>query len=55
MDDEPVLSIGHAPSAVKRLYRFLDKPFFHKARWEFDLKEFGGEHAGWPAATMRSA
>jgi hypothetical protein len=28
------------------LYRFLDKRFFHRDRWEFDLKEFAWEHAG---------
>jgi hypothetical protein len=31
---------------AKRLYRFLDKRFFHKPRWEFDLKAFAWEHAG---------
>ena len=31
---------------AKRLYRFLDKRFFHRDRWEFDLKEFAWEHAG---------
>ena len=31
---------------AKRLYRFLDKRFFHRGRWEFDLKEFAWEHAG---------
>src|ERR1019366_1624115 len=30
----------------KRLYRFLDKRFFHRRHWEFDLKEFAHEHAG---------
>ena len=31
---------------AKRLYRFLDKRFFLKKRWEFDLKEFCWEHIG---------
>lgn len=31
---------------AKRLYRFLDKRFFHRNRWEFDLKEFAWEHIG---------
>ena len=31
---------------AKRLYRLLDKRFYHKARWEFDLREFACEHVG---------
>ncbi len=31
---------------ARRLYRFLDKRFFRRERWEFDLKEFACEHAG---------
>ena len=31
---------------AKRLYRFLDKRFFQRSRWEFNLKEFAWEHAG---------
>ena len=31
---------------ARRLYRFLDKRFFHRPHWEFNLKEFGWEHAG---------
>ncbi|MHC1767497.1 MAG: replication initiator protein A [Verrucomicrobiia bacterium] len=31
---------------ARRLYRFLDKRFFRRDRWEFDLKEFACEHAG---------
>ncbi len=31
---------------AKRLYRFLDKRFYHRDRWEFDLKEFSFEHVG---------
>ena len=33
-------------SIAKRLYRFLDKRFFHRARWEFNLKEVSWEHVG---------
>ncbi|MHB1785277.1 MAG: replication initiator protein A [Acidimicrobiales bacterium] len=33
-------------SVSKRMYRFLDKRFYHRARWEFDLKEFAREHIG---------
>ena len=33
-------------SVSKRMYRFLDKRFYHRARWEFDLKEFAHEHIG---------
>ena len=28
------------------MYRFLDKRFYHKSRWEFDLTEFACEHIG---------
>lgn len=31
---------------AKRLYRFLDKRFFHRKRWEFNLKEVSWEHIG---------
>lgn len=33
-------------AAAKRMYRFLDKRFYHKPRWEFDLHEFACEHVG---------
>ena len=33
-------------AVAKRLYRFLDKRFFHRRHWEFDLREFAHEHAG---------
>ena len=33
-------------AAAKRMYRFLDKRFYHKSRWEFDLVEFAFEHIG---------
>lgn len=31
---------------AKRLYRFLDKRFFRRSRWEFDLHVLACEHAG---------
>ncbi len=33
-------------SISKRMYRFLDKRFFHKPSWTFDLHEFAYEHVG---------
>jgi Replication initiator protein A len=34
-------------SAVsKRIFRFLDKRFYHRPAWEFDLREFAFEHVG---------
>lgn len=30
----------------KRVYRFLDKRFYLRSDWEFDLKEFAFEHVG---------
>lgn len=30
----------------KRMYRFLDKRFYHKGRWEFDLRVFACEKCG---------
>lgn len=33
-------------SIAKRLYRFLDKRFFYRDRWEFNLKEVSWEHVG---------
>jgi hypothetical protein len=33
-------------SVAKRMYRFLDKRFWVKPRWEFDLKDFAFEHIG---------
>lgn len=35
-----------ASSIAKRLYRFLDKRFYHRKRWDFDLKEVSWEHIG---------
>jgi hypothetical protein len=37
---------GLKSSVAKRIYRFLDKRFFHRRHWEFDLKEFAWEHIG---------
>ena len=31
---------------AKRLYRLLDKRFYHKPTWEFDLRELACEHVG---------
>ena len=31
---------------AKRMYRFLDKRFYHRIRWEFDLQAFACEHIG---------
>jgi len=33
-------------SVAKRVFRFLDKRFYHRRRWEFDLEEFAFEHVG---------
>ncbi|MCX6917618.1 MAG: hypothetical protein NT167_32055, partial [Verrucomicrobia bacterium] len=33
-------------AVAKRLYRFLDKRFFHKRRWDFNLNELAWEHVG---------
>lgn len=33
-------------AVTKRLYRFLDKRFFHRPRWEFHLQELCWEHVG---------
>jgi hypothetical protein len=35
-----------ASPITKKLYRFLDKRFYHKARWEFDLRDLACEHIG---------
>ncbi len=37
---------GLRSAIAKRLYRFLDKRFFRRHRWEFDLKELGWNHVG---------
>ncbi|MEJ7637344.1 MAG: plasmid replication initiator TrfA [Singulisphaera sp.] len=33
-------------SVAKRMFRFLDKRFYHRRRWEFELREFAFEHIG---------
>lgn len=33
-------------ATAKRMYRFLDKRFYHKPHWEFELAEFACEHIG---------
>jgi hypothetical protein len=33
-------------AVAKRLYRFLDKRFYHRKQWEFDLRELCFEHVG---------
>lgn len=37
---------GLDSAVARRLYRFLDKRFFHRPRWEFDLQELAWEHVG---------
>lgn len=36
--------LNHA--AAKRMYRFLDKRFYHKSLWKFHLAEFACDHIG---------
>jgi hypothetical protein len=38
--------LGLKTSTAKRMYRFLDKRFYLKRRWEFDLKDFALTHVG---------
>jgi hypothetical protein len=38
--------LGLAHPTAKRMYRFLDKRFYHRDRWEFDLEEFVLDHIG---------
>jgi hypothetical protein len=44
LDIDAYFSFGS--SIAKRMYRFLDKRFWVKPRWEFDLKDFAFEHIG---------
>ena len=37
---------GLQSAVARRLYRFLDKRFFQRDRWEFDVKELAWEHVG---------
>ena len=41
---EAYFSLEHPSS--KRLYRFLDKRFYHRAEWVFDLREIAFERVG---------
>ena len=38
--------LGLVHPTAKRMYRFLDKRFYHRDRWEFDLEEFVLDHIG---------
>jgi hypothetical protein len=38
--------VGNFRAIAKRMYRFLDKRFYHRGRWEFDLRTFACEHIG---------
>jgi hypothetical protein len=38
--------LGLTSATAKRVYRFLDKRFYHGPRWEFDLDEVAFEHVG---------
>jgi hypothetical protein len=40
------LCMGLSNSTAKRMYRFLDKRFYHSPDWTFDLKELAHEHIG---------
>jgi hypothetical protein len=40
------LCMGLSNSTAKRMYRFLDKRFYHKPDLTFDLKELAHEHIG---------
>ena len=40
------LCMGLKNSTAKRMYRFLDKRFYHKSDITFDLKEFAHTHVG---------
>ena len=38
--------LGLTLPTAKRIYRFLDKRFYHRSSWTFDLKEFALDHVG---------
>src|SRR5690606_24734170 len=44
LDYDLYVRLNYHPA--KRMYRFLDKRFYHKAEWEFELKDFAFEHVG---------
>ena len=44
LDLDTYFSLKSAVS--KQMYRFLDKRFYHRPAWTFDLREFAHEHVG---------
>jgi hypothetical protein len=44
LDYDMYIQLKYHPS--KRMYRFLDKRFYHKADWSFELRDFAIEHVG---------
>jgi len=44
LDLEAYFGLNFAPA--RRMYRFLDKRFYRRNRWQFDLREFACEHVG---------
>lgn len=44
LDLEAYFGLSLAPA--RRMYRFLDKRFYRRNRWQFDLREFACEHVG---------
>lgn len=42
-------------SVAKRLYRFLDKRFWHRQRWEFDLHQFAFDKIGLSRSYAKNA
>lgn len=44
LDLEFYLSLAHPTS--RRMYRFLDKRFYHRPDWQFGLREFACDHVG---------
>jgi hypothetical protein len=44
LDYDMYIRLKYHPS--KRMYRFLDKRFYHKPDWSFELRDFAIEHVG---------
>jgi hypothetical protein len=44
LDYDMYICLKYHPS--KRMYRFLDKRFYHKSEWSFELRDFAIEHVG---------
>ncbi len=44
LDYDLYIKLKYHPS--KRMYRFLDKRFYHKPEWTFELRDFAIEHVG---------